>query len=178
MDFPALFATAISSIKGTKDVASGLLSMNIDFAVKEKTVDLIEKIQSLHVQLFEIKDRMIELDNDKRDLLEKINNINNWEQKVVPHYVITALSDSVIVYKVRDTEEAQAATGNTPHYLCVGCYETRRKSFLQKKGYDGCGAILECHGCGAVIHNPSDRPPSVGPIAVSVPRSRIDFGGY
>lgn len=175
-----MFPEIISALSGTKtaiDIARGLSSLTTDYSVKAKTIDLIEKIQLLHSQLLEIKTRMAEINDEKAEIEKKLSEIEQWENDVAPHYRLEELAPGVFVYAYQHPMIQFEGNEQPAHNLCARCFESRRKSILQKKGYEFGGAILECHECGVKLCNSNDRQQMAAAVAVQ-PRRKSKWDAF
>ncbi len=117
------------AIKSAVGAAKEIQEMKIDYEVKEKTHELLSKLMDVQQQqmslqelLMSAKDRIIELENEK-----KYN--ENWEAEAAKYELYQAMSGT-LVYRLKSSEQID----QVPVYLCPACYELKKKSILQTTG--------------------------------------------
>lgn len=143
--------SASGALRGAVDLAKEINALQIDYNVKSKTIDLLDKLIdartgqiSLTELLGEAKQRIVELET----LLEKKE---YWDNQKVNYEIYHPITNTV-VYILKPTNDPEFK----PHYLCTACYESRVKSILQYSSTNVSYKILKCHKCSAEYKFPKD----------------------
>lgn len=142
------------AIKSAVGAAREIQNLTVDYAVKEKTHNLLDKLMDVQMQqmslqelLIAAKERIVELENEK-EKQEK------WESEAAKYELIQPTAGSLI-YRLKKTESINQPT----IYLCTSCYEKGKKSILQFSkmagAYSGI-ADLNCHECNARYQIPAE----------------------
>lgn len=141
------------AIKSAVGAAREIQSMAVDYAVKEKTHSLLDKLMdvqmhqmSLQELLIAAKERIVELEN------EKIQQ-QNWESESSKYELIQPTPGS-LVYRTKTADAANQLT----IYLCTSCFDKQKKSILQFYKMAGAGsgiANMKCHECDAIYQIPA-----------------------
>ncbi|PHM50152.1 hypothetical protein [Xenorhabdus sp. KK7.4] len=133
--------------KSTVDTVKGIQALHVDYSVKEKTFELLSKLMEIQSILISAKERIIELEDEKKQK-------ENWEFEISKYELISPTAGSFI-YRVKDSEQ-----GDQPKtYLCPACYGERKKSMLQFHKMTSVGstmAYLICHTCKCTYQIPAD----------------------
>ncbi|CNI22093.1 hypothetical protein CBW53_04980 [Yersinia frederiksenii] len=140
------------AIKGAVGAAREIQALSVDYAVKEKTHSLLDKLMDVQMQqmtqqelLIAAKERIIELEDEKKEK-------DNWESEAVKYELIQPTAGSLI-YRIKFSEQGDQPT----IYLCTSCYGKRKKSVLQfSKMIDTYSGIanMKCHECDALYQIP------------------------
>ncbi|KMQ77879.1 hypothetical protein ACS33_11785 [Edwardsiella ictaluri] len=143
--------SAGGTLKGVVDLVKELNTLQVDYAVKSKTAELLDKIIyaqtgqcALMDVLNEAKQRIVELESLLADKADWDNEKLNYEM----YHPIT----NTVVYVLKPTDDPAFK----PHYLCPTCYETGGKSILQYYSSNLGYKILKCHKCAAEYKFPRD----------------------
>lgn len=118
-------ATAIASVKHAADLAKIAAQIKTDSATAEKVIELQAVILSLQAQLMLIQTTAQKLSDEKRDLEQQIVESKNWDNER-PAYEIKPVGRG-LVYAKKSAQE----TGVEQVWLCVNCFEQKKKSILQ-----------------------------------------------
>lgn len=143
------------AMKGAVGTVREIQNLTVDYAVKEKTISLIDKLMdvqilqmSQHELLIAAKERIVELENEKKAQ-------ENWESEAVKYELIQPTAGTV-VYRIKPSEYSDQPT----IYLCTSCYGKNIKSILQffktAIGSDGSIANMKCHECDASYQIPRE----------------------
>lgn len=133
------------AIKATVDAVKDIQSLHVDYSVKEKTFDLLTKLMEIQSLLISAKERIIELENEKKTK-------EDWDLESSKYELISPTAGSFI-YRIKESEKGD----NPIIYLCPACHGERKKSILQfqrqvapKSGL----AYLLCNFCKATYQIP------------------------
>ncbi|HCT8175311.1 hypothetical protein [Proteus mirabilis] len=106
-------------IKSTVEAVKDIQALHVDYSVKEKTFDLLTKLMDIQSLLISAKERIIELEDEKKQK-------EDWEIESSKYELISPTAGSLI-YRIKDSEK-----GDQPIiYLCTSCYNRKNKSILQ-----------------------------------------------
>lgn len=135
------------ALKGVFSSARELHQLTVDYSVKEKTQEILNKlsdVQMRHISqqelLIEAKERIIQLENEKKEK-------ENWEAEASRYELFSAMPGT-LVYRIKPSEN-----DNEPViYLCPQCYNRKQKSILQVRGISvparvGMVVDMQCHSC-------------------------------
>lgn len=143
--------SAGGALKGAVDLAKEVNALQVDYNVKSKTIDLLDKLidartgqYALTELLGEAKQRIVELES----LLEKKQNWDNEKLNYEMYHPIT----NTVVYALKPTDDPEFK----PHYLCTTCYESGVKSILQYDTSSIAYKTLKCHRCSAEYKFPKN----------------------
>ncbi|EES0090870.1 hypothetical protein AAC941_000044 [Escherichia coli] len=136
--------SAGGALKGAVDLAKEVNALQVDYNVKSKTIDLLDKLIDARTGQFaltellnEAKQRIVELES----LLEKKQ---DWDSEKMNYEMYHPITNTV-VYVLKPTDDPEFK----PHYLCTTCYESGMKSILQYHTSNAAYKILKCHKCSA-----------------------------
>lgn len=128
-----------NAVKAVKDIQQ----MHIDYSVKEKTYDLLDKlldIKNNQLEFFEMLDKAKEKIVKLEQYIESIDKWKNEKESYELFHPIRATT----VYRFKSPNNSQ----NDTHYLCSNCYNSNAKSILQLKIHRMYGtSIMVCHKC-------------------------------
>ncbi|WP_229745456.1 hypothetical protein [Citrobacter amalonaticus] len=143
--------SAGGALKGAVDLAKEVNALQVDYNVKSKTIELLDKLidartgqYALTELLGEAKQRIVELES----LLEKKKEWDNEKLNYEMYHPIT----NTVVYVLKPTNDPKFK----PHYLCTTCYEAGVKSILQYHSANIAYKILKCHKCSAEYKFPKN----------------------
>lgn len=143
--------SAGGALKGAVDLAKEVNALQVDYNVKSKTIDLLNKLidartgqYALTELLGEAKQRIVELES----LLEKKQ---DWDSEKLNYEMYHPITNTV-VYVLKPTDDPEFK----PHYLCTTCYESGVKSILQYHTSNIAYKILKCHKCSAEYKFPQN----------------------
>lgn len=132
-------------IKSTVEAVKDIQSLHVDYSVKEKTFDLLTKLMDIQSLLISAKERIIELEDEKKQK-------EDWELESSKYELISPTPGSFI-YRIKEAEKGDKPT----IYLCPTCYNNKKKSMLhfQKLVAPMSGiAVILCHECKATYQIP------------------------
>lgn len=133
-----------SFLKSAFGTVKEIQEMHVDYATKEKTYELLDKMYEAKNQQMELQDLLIVAKNRIIELEDIINQRADWEEEK-SNYELYYPMPATVVYKLK----IDSKSNQKPHYLCTKCYGAHMKSILQYKTLGGMGgiAILICHTC-------------------------------
>jgi cell fate (sporulation/competence/biofilm development) regulator YlbF (YheA/YmcA/DUF963 family) len=134
-------SAALQSIKVATDIAKGIKSLKTQVAVNEKASELLDSIIDVKMNLIEFQNHYETLQQEKRELEEKIRNYDNWEI-VSKQYLLKEISTGIFVYSF-----ASGGTDIPAHYLCTNCFEGKIKSIMQLDWQDDNSTKYSCPKC-------------------------------
>ncbi|MDO8293901.1 MAG: hypothetical protein Q7T29_13730 [Gallionella sp.] len=146
-------ATTLSAISSAKEFASLIISRKIDSAVTEKAIELQNSIIGLQSAILGLQGENQTLAQENRSLKEAMERISNWERDAT-QFELTKIAEGVYVYEVKDKSAA-----TTVPWLCVSCFESRKRGILQRIGQDYGGTQYRCSTCKAEIYDHEDCAP-------------------
>ncbi|MEL5655627.1 hypothetical protein PTT65_04230 [Serratia ureilytica] len=133
------------AIKATVDAVKDIQSLHVDYSVKEKTFDLLTKLMDIQSLLISAKERIIELENEKKTK-------EDWELESSKYELISPTAGSFI-YRIKESEKGD----NPIIYICPACHDERKKSILQFQKLVApmsSVAYLGCSSCKATYQIP------------------------
>ena len=146
---------ALAGIKTAKDLAKGIISLDSDIAIKQKSQELLGIILDLQGTISEIRESLDSIRQENMHLKQELSQINQWKQEK-ENYSLHELAPSVFVYRYQPIAET---TSQPEHMLCASCYNKDKKSILQLSRKVIAGHYYICHECGSEICDHSKRQP-------------------
>ncbi|MCW2484811.1 hypothetical protein J5069_02760 [Candidatus Symbiopectobacterium sp. NZEC127] len=132
-------SSTTGAVKSALDAAKEVHQLTVDYQVKEKTIDLLNKILDVQSQQIDLKDllasakqRIIELEDDKKQR-------EQWNAEK-SCYLLCEVVSGTYVYRVDPAKKPDAPL----HYICPACYEKSVKSILQMEGST---TVQDTHFC-------------------------------
>lgn len=135
--------TALQSVKAAITIIKGISSLKSNIEVKEKSVELLDIIISIKSDMISLQSMYDELLQSKKDLEQKLLNINIWEETKVS-YKLKKVADGVTVYVPKDLKE----NDDDFHWICANCFNEKKKSIIQLTNDDGYTKFYSCPKCG------------------------------
>lgn len=84
-------------IKSTVEAVKDIQGLHIDYSVKEKTFDLLTKLMDIQSLLISAKERIIELEDEKKQK-------EDWETESSKYELISPTPGS-FVYRIKESEK-------------------------------------------------------------------------
>ena len=136
---------AISAVKSAVEIIKYIKSTSKDIAVNEKAIELQNIILSIQSSMLELQSEYYELLESKDSLEKKLINMEDWKI-TESQYDLVEVRAGVFIYFPNKNHP----NPKPDHYLCTKCFNDRKKSLLQKKGW---GDITHyfCPSCGMEI---------------------------
>jgi len=149
---------ALAGINATGNIIKALLGMAKDAAVREKVIELQTLILDLQADLLEAQSRALSLQDENASLKERIRKYEadieekkEWD-RTASQYRLVRLGPGSQAY----LHQAPGGNDVPSHYLCPTCFESRKKSILQRSGEVRLGALVyKCPVCEAEVLNDS-----------------------
>ena len=144
--------SAISSFKTMADITALMINLSTDSRVTEKAIELQSALLSLQSDMFGLQAQHQSLLREKEELEKRLIEIQNWQAEA-QKYTLAEIVPGVFMYALK----AEYKDATPPHWLCPNCYESRRKSVLQrdynriKHNY-----VFQCHHCNAELVDTSN----------------------
>ncbi len=143
-------ATTLSAISSAKEFASLIISRKIDTAVTEKAIELQNSIIGLQSAILGLQGENQTLTHENHSLKEAMERISNWEREAA-QFELTKIAEGVYVYEVKDK-----STSAVSPWLCVSCFESRKRGILQRIAQDYGGTRYRCSSCKGEIYDHED----------------------
>ncbi len=134
------------AIKATVDAVKDIQSLHVDYSVKEKTFDLLTRLMDIQGLLISAKERIIELEDEKKQK-------DNWEAEALNYELISPTPGSFI-YRIKQVEDAEKPT----IYICPSCHDLKKKSVLQFHKMVSTvsnNALMICNSCKSTYQIPA-----------------------
>lgn len=123
-------------LKSAFGVVKEIQEMHVDYSVKEKTYELLDKMYEAKNELMEVQDLLISAKNRIIELDDLINQKENWAIEASKYKLMKTEAGSFVYASVDLTNIDKDSPCFCPH-----CYEKKEKSLLQpnpinvSKGY-------------------------------------------
>jgi len=136
-----IFQTAWNSGKHIKNVAKALLEMKVSDDVREKVQQILAEAGDLHEKLFDVQNKLLELQSNNEALRNELNEVNSWNENEAKHKIVTTSGGAT----VRLYEE-----GSTKYFACPACFVKKEIQILQDlRNYTG---TYKCPACEATFY--------------------------
>jgi hypothetical protein len=149
-------------VKSALDAAKEVHQLTVDYQIKEKTFDLLNKLSDVQSETIDLKDllasakqRIIELEYEEKQR-------ENWNSEK-SNYTLCEVMSGTLVYRVDQSKQP-----DTPlHYICPRCYEGSKKSILQRSSSTTIRDTYFCPACSTEFAFPSSITDSYRPRPIS-----------
>jgi hypothetical protein len=138
---------AISSIKVAMDMAKGIGALKTEADINQAIIDIQRILLEAQSGAFEDKQRIADLSAQIQVLKYAANSQNLWKEES-QRYVLTESEVGTYTYDLKP----ENANGETPHRLCVTCFQNGKKSILHGQRF------LDCNVCEKRIKVRRDPP--------------------
>lgn len=150
--------STLSAISSAKEFAALIIGRKIDSAVTEKAIELQNAIIGLQSAILEMQAENQRLMVENHGLQQSLEQKINWDAEKARHQ-LKEVAKGVFVYELKD----EFKLTNLSPWLCANCFDSQRKSILQRQGQDYGGTHYQCHACKAVVYDHNDvATPSFG----------------
>lgn len=140
-----------SFLKSAFGTVKEIQEMHVDYATKEKTYELLDKMYEAKNQQMELQDLLIVAKNRIIELEDIINQRANWEEEK-SNYELFHPMTTTTVYRFKVTSDSN----EHPHYICSKCYDSKMKSIFQQKDLNLAFVTMICHTCHSEYKFPSE----------------------
>jgi hypothetical protein len=150
-------ASAVSALKGIKDIVESLTGLGSGTAFQEKRIELNGKIIDAQTAIFAVNDERTQLIGRIGALEAEIARMKNWDTDKQRYEPKTLMGGAAVVYALKP----DASGSEKPHWICPTCYENARKSYLQRIADTGRprDRIWRCPVCKTEAHARWDVTP-------------------
>lgn len=143
--------SASGALKGAVDLAKEVNALQVDYNVKSKTIDLLDKLIDARTSQFALTELLGEAKQQIVELETQLTKKQDWETEKLNYELFHPITNTV-VYVLKPTGESDFK----PHYLCPTCYESGLKSMLQYQSSSIAYKVLMCHKCSSEYKFPKD----------------------
>lgn len=137
----AEFAAGIAGLKTITELTALVLKMNVDAAVRQKAEESNFAIINAQNLMIELQSKHHELLGEKDQLEKRLVQMEDWKAQAA-NYDLTDVG-GIFVYASKSQEDSPTPS----HWLCANCYDSSRKSILQKTHVSHRGDQYNCFGC-------------------------------
>lgn len=145
------------ALKGAVGAAREIQKMQVDYSVKEKTYDLLDKLMDAQQQQMGLQELLMAAKNRIVELEEQANSKIDWEKEKSKYELFHPIP-ATAVYKLK----SEGGSNQPSHYLCAHCYQSSMKSMLQYKSSDYAFVVMVCHACDSEYRFPQPDGSSPG----------------
>ena len=132
---PASIATAYSGLVAVKDIFQGLAGLKIDVDSLAKIHDAQLKLGSVQDTLFQLREELFTLQNEKQELTRQLDVQNAWKNQL-SEYSLFAAPGGATVY---------VSSAEPVHYICPSCINKKEIHILQDSRTTS--GKYRCTGC-------------------------------
>ncbi|WP_340618740.1 hypothetical protein [Xenorhabdus entomophaga] len=133
---------ASSAVSGVFGTVRDIQNMKIDYEVKSKTFDLLDKLGAVQQQQILLQELLMTAKNRIVELEQEADTREKWESEK-SNYELFHPIKSTVVYRFK----VPADSNQEAHYLCTNCYSSGMKSILQLKTSSLAFSTFICHRC-------------------------------
>jgi hypothetical protein len=135
-------SSLLLGIKGTMDIAKGLMSAHDAHTLMQARTEILEKLLTLQENALSLQERYSSLINQRDQLAQKLTQNEDWAKTQV-QYQLKEIHPRVYAYSAKS---ALPALSNQPLY-CSNCFASQRISILVYQGNGENYHKFLCHGC-------------------------------
>jgi len=133
--------TAIAGLKAAGELGAFMLKIKVDSTVADKVRESQTAISTAQIAMLEVNLKYLELLNEANDLKKRLIEMEDWKTEAAK-YTLKDIDSGIFVYAANPDQQSPAPL----HWLCANCYDSKRKSILQRtSGARGIGYV--CHHC-------------------------------
>jgi hypothetical protein len=140
-------ASALAGIKTVSELVTLTLKLKVDSAVTEKAVESQSAIISLQSAVLGVQVQNQELLEENKNLKQKLIDTEKWDEEAQKYTLAKVGGYDSLAYVLKPEYKDTAPE----HWLCIYCYEEKRKSMLQRSGSKEGRALFTCGRCPAEI---------------------------
>jgi hypothetical protein len=149
----ASIQAAVTGLKAATDIAKGFMELKTITEVQGKVIELQTVILSAQSSAIAAQSDQFALLQRVSDLEAKMADMEAWDAEK-QRYRLTQFPPGVLIYVLKD----EASASEPIHRLCANCFENRKRSFLQSRGFTEGIETLHCYGCKSDFHVGTPAP--------------------
>jgi hypothetical protein len=147
-------ASALSALKGMKDIAEAMIGLRDAKVLQEKRLEFQARIIDAQSGILAAQEERSMLIDRVRDLEKQIAEFETWDTEK-QRYELKRVAPGAFAYSMKP----DAGGAEPPHWICTACYQNRKKSLLQEMPMrvpqpGGLVSVWECPACSAKIRVP------------------------
>ena len=149
------FTITLTSLKTAFDIIKSIQRLSKSVVLDEKIIELRNTILSIQNEMLSMQTRYSELIETNKNLKEELSKFEKWDE-IASQYKLKEISGSgVFVYSFKGNSSSDIPS----HWLCVKCFENRKRSILHlaKERKDPVKYI--CFECQNSIYVPREHSP-------------------
>ncbi len=141
-------AAALSSLNAAKDIAQAMIGLRDSAAFQAKLIEFQSKLLDANRSAFAAQDERTALLERIGELEKKVASFETWEAEK-QRYELKQLASGSFAYVLKPNAQPPEPS----HQICATCYQSRKKSILQRVPNNsarmalGMGASYQCPVC-------------------------------
>lgn len=151
MDITAI-TSAFGALKAAKDLGTALVELRDFNQLTAVVSELNRKILEAQEGLFLAQAKMLELQSEHLQALEKLRNLEKRAEDRA-RYALVELDGGAFTYRLKVAQEGKDGAVVDPdepvHHICQPCMDIRGHKSVLMKGTDTFAISLNCPSCGA-----------------------------
>ena len=120
-------SAVVASIKATIEIAKGLKASYDAKTITQAQTQILEHLLALQVDALALQEKHSVLIHEKEELKKKLMEFEQW-RKTESEYELKEIKSGKFAYALKKSQQSEVP----PHWLCINCWDDRKKSILQK----------------------------------------------